>query len=306
MRTTAAWTTSSSRRRSDALTAAAGGREARERIPVQLGIALRSMGPQSRPEIFLACALAAEAAGLADVWIQDHIAIPPDDSEGSGGRYLDPLTSLAWLAAKTTRIGLATGVLILPYRPALPTAKAIASVQELSGGRLRLGVGVGWMEAEFRALGVPRARRGRDSDETLAFLRRCFEADVVRANEQDFLFLPRPVRPPIYVGGAGEPALRRVIRFGDGWFPMVGDPAKIAAGRARLKELADEAGRPTPEIVAFSGFDPKQAERIPEQVGALNEVGVTRIVAGVRYATTDEYARHVEFLGERVLPALPT
>ena len=92
-------------------------------------------------------------------------------------------------------------MLILPYRPALPTAKAIATVQELSGGRLRLGVGVGWMEAEFRALGVPRARRGRDTDETLAFLKRCFEADVVRANEQDFLFLPRPPRPPIYVGG---------------------------------------------------------------------------------------------------------
>ena len=272
---------------------------------MQLGIALRSMGPQSRPETFLACALAAEAAGLADVWIQDHIAIPPDDSEGSGGRYLDPLTSLAWLAAKTTRIGLATGVLILPYRPALPTAKAIATVQELSGGRLRLGVGIGWMEAEFRALGVPRARRGRDSDETLAFLRRCFEADVVRANEQDFLFLPRPERPPIYVGGAGEHALRRVVRFGDGWMPMIGDPAKLAAGRARLRELADEAGRATPEIVAFSAFDPREPERIPERLGALAEVGVTRIVAGVRYATADEFARQAEFLGERVVPALP-
>ena len=227
------------------------------------------MGPQSQPGSFLACALSAEAAGLADVWIQDHIAIPPDDAEGSGGRYLDPLTSLAWLAAKTTRIGLATGVLILPYRPALPTAKAIATVQELSGGRLRLGVGIGWMEAEFRALGVPRARRGRDSDEMLAFLRRCFEADVVRANEQDFLFLPRPPRPPIYVGGFGEHALRRVVRFADGWLPMLGDPAQLAAGRARLAELADRAVRAAPEIVAFSRFDPAEPGRIPEPLGAL-------------------------------------
>jgi probable F420-dependent oxidoreductase len=273
---------------------------------MQLGIALRSMGPQSQPGTFLACALAAEAAGLADVWIQDHIAIPPDDAEGSGGRYLDPLTALAWLAAKTARIGVGTGVLILPYRPALPTAKAIATVQELSAGRLRLGVGVGWMEAEFRALGVPRARRGRDTDEALAFLRRCFDADVVRANEQDFLFLPRPACPPIYVGGAGEAALRRVVRFADGWMPMTGDPAKLAAGRARLKELSDELGRATPEIVAFTAFDPREPERIPERLAALSEVGVTRIVAGYRYETADEFARHAGFLGERVVPALPT
>ena len=251
---------------------------------MQLGIALRSMGQQSQPDTLLACALAAEAAGLADVWIQAHIA---------------------WLAAKTTRIGVGTGVLILPYRPALPTAKAIATVQELSGGRLRLGVGVGWMEAEFRALGVPRARRGRDTDETLGFLRRCFEADVVRANEQDFLFLPRPPRPPIYVGGAGEPALRRVVRFADGWMPMIGDPAKLAAGRARLRELSDEAGRPMPAIVAFTAFDPREPERIPERLGALSDVGVTQVVAGVRYATADEFARHAAFLGERVVPALP-
>ena len=166
---------------------------------MQLGVAIRSMGPQSRPETFLACARAAEAAGLADLWIQDHLAIPPDDAEGSGGRYLDPLTALAWLAGQTERIGLGTGVLILPYRPPLPTAKAVATLQELSGGRLRLGVGVGWMKPEFRALGVARESRGRATDETLAFLRSCFESDTVEAHGQEFLFLPRPKRPPIFV-----------------------------------------------------------------------------------------------------------
>src|SRR5437867_2150264 len=166
------------------------------KVVVQLGVAVRSMGPQSQPDVLLACVRAAERAGLADVWVQDHLAIPPDDAEGSGGRYLDPLTALAWLAGAVPRIGLGTGVLNLPYRPALPTAKAIATLQEVSAGRLRLGVGVGWMEAEFRALGVPRTRRGR---------------------------------------------------------------------------LADE----------------------------------TRLVAGARYATADEFARHVAFLAERVVPALP-
>jgi len=272
---------------------------------VELGIAVRSMGPQSQPAPLLACARAAERAGLADVWVQDHVAIPPDDAEGSGGRYLDPLTALAWLAGQTTRIGLGTGVLILPYRPPLPTAKAVATVQELSGGRLRLGVGVGWMEAEFRALGVPHAGRGRIADETLAFLERCFAQDVVRANEQEFLFLPRPSRPPIYVGGSDERALRRAVRFGDGWMPMTGDPAKLAPAVARLRALSAEAGRPAPEVVAFTGFDARAPAGAAERVAALAELGVARIVAGLRYASADEFAQHAAFLAERVLPALP-
>jgi probable F420-dependent oxidoreductase len=262
------------------------------------------MGPQSRPEVLLACVRAAEQAGLADVWVQDHIAIPPDDAEGSGGRYLDPLVALAWLAGQTSRIGLGTGVLILPYRPALPTAKAVATLQELSGGRLRLGVGVGWMEAEFRALGVPRTRRGRLADAALDLLRRCFDQDVVRENGQDFLFLPRPPRPPIYVGGGGEPALRRAVRFGDGWMPMTNEPAKLAAPIARLRELAAEAGRLPPEVVAFTGFDPREPERVPERIGELARLGVARVVAGIRYATADELARHLDFLVERAVPAL--
>jgi probable F420-dependent oxidoreductase len=271
---------------------------------VELGIAVRSMGPQSRPEALLACVRAAEQAGLADVWVQDHLAIPPDDAEGSGGRYLDPLTTLAWLAARTSRIGLGTGVLNLPYRPALPTAKAIATVQELSGGRLRLGVGVGWMEPEFRALGVPRRERGRRTDAALDFIHRAFASDVVTENGQPFLFLPRPARPPIYVGGGGEHALRRAVRYGDGWFPMTGDPAQLASARDRLRELADEARRPVPEIAAFTGFDPREPARVPDVVGALREAGVARLVAGVRYADADAFARYVAFLAESVLPAL--
>jgi probable F420-dependent oxidoreductase len=262
------------------------------------------MGPQSRPDVLVACARRAEGAGLADVWVQDHIAIPPDDAEGSGGRYLDPLSALAWLAGKTERIGLGTGVLNLPYRPPLPTAKAIATVQELSGGRLRLGVGVGWMEAEFRALGVPRSERGRRSDDTLAFLHRAFADDVVSANGQEFLFLPRPPRPPIYVGGGGDHALRRAARYGDGWLPMTSDVAVLRAARPRLRELAHEYGRPEPEIAAFCGFDPREPERVGDQLAALRDAGVARLVAGVRYADADAFARHVDFLAEEVISKL--
>jgi probable F420-dependent oxidoreductase len=270
---------------------------------VQVGVAIRSMGPQSRPDTFLACALAAEAAGFADVWIQDHIAIPPDDAEGSGGRYLDPLTALAWLAGRTRAIGLGTGVLILPYRPPLPTAKAVATVQELSGGRLRLGVGVGWMKPEFEALGVSHARRGRLTDEALRFLRACFDSDVVSANGRELLFLPRPARPPIYVGGAGEHALRRAAAFADGWMPMFTEPADLARASARLHELAEQAGRDPLEVVAFTGFDPREPAAVPDRLAALREAGATRLVAGTRYADADAFRRQADFLAEHVLPA---
>ena len=114
---------------------------------MQFGIALRLMGTAANASVLRESARRAEEAGLDALWVPDHIAIPPDDAEGSGGRYLDPLTSLAWLASATERMRIGTAVLVLPYRPPLPTAKAIATIQELSGGRLELGVGVGWMDA---------------------------------------------------------------------------------------------------------------------------------------------------------------
>ena len=179
-------------------------------------MAIRAMGPQATADTIAACAAAAESAGLDDVWISDHIAIPPDDAEGSGGRYLDPLTTLGFLAGMTSSIKLGSGVIIIPYRPALPTAKQVATVQELSGERLLLGVGIGWMDAEFKALGVDRHRRGAITDETLGFLNRCFADDVMEANGQPFLFRPQPAKPPVYVGGAAPHALRRAAELADG------------------------------------------------------------------------------------------
>jgi len=275
---------------------------------VQIGITLRNMGPQSRPETLVPCAEAADAAGVESLWITDHLAIPPDDAEGSGGRYTDPLTTLAYLAARTRRIRLGTGVLILPYRRPLPTAKAVATVQELSGGRLLLGVGVGWMEAEFRAVGADRRRRGRDTDAALELLHRCFEGGAaeangqpfVEANGQPFVFDPRPERPPIYVGGAGEHALRRTVRHGDGWLPMTSDPEKLAPAAARLRALADASGRPVPAIVAFGALPLDDPPAARARLDALAELGVVRFIQGHRYDDLDGYRRTVD----RLVPLL--
>jgi probable F420-dependent oxidoreductase len=264
---------------------------------MRLGLALRTMGAASQPAVLLACARAAEACGVDDVWVADHVAIPPDDAEGSDGRYLDPLATLAWLATATTRVGLGTGVLVLPYRPPLPTAKAVATVQELSGGRLLLGVGAGWMAPEFRALGVDRRRRGALTDETLDFLVRCFADDVVVANGQPFLFRPRPARPPIFVGGAAAVAHPRALRAGaEGWMPIGGDPDALRPQVERLQAQAAAAGRGPLEVVCMTRLPLEDPPAARERAAAFAEAGATRLVHGFRYADAVELRRAAEAL----------
>ncbi len=271
---------------------------------MKLGVSVRTMGPQSSVETLVACARAAEDAGLDDLFVPDHIAIPPDDAEGSDGRYLDPLATLAFLAGQTERIGLGTGVLILPYRSALPTAKQVATLQELSGNRLSLGVGVGWMQAEFRALGVDAHSRGRITDETLDLLTRAFADDLVEQHGQPFLFRPRPKRPPIFVGGAPPHALRRAVRYGDGWMPMGREPESLRPAIGELRALAERSGRAALEVVVMTALPLADPERAIERARAWADVGATRIVHGSRYADAAEFARAAETLGKVIRPAL--
>jgi len=263
---------------------------------VRLGLFLRNMGPQSSRQTLLDCAAAAESAGIDDLWVADHIAIPPDDAEGSGGRYLDPLATLAMLAGATRRIGLGTGVLVLPYRPPLATAKWVATIQELSGGRLQFGVGAGWMDAEFRAVGVEKRRRGAITDATLDFLHRCFAGDVVEANGQPFLFLPRPPRPPIFVGGAAPHALRRTVRYGDGWMPFGGDPKQLRPSIEELQKMMAGAKRPPAEIAVITALPLDDERRARELLAEFTGIGVTRLVHGWRYADANAFARAAEAL----------
>jgi len=264
---------------------------------MKLGLYLRNMGPASRREVVLECARGAEAEGLDDLWVADHVAIPPDDAEGSDGRYLDPLATLTWLAGATQRIGLGTAVLVLPYRPPLATAKWVATLQELSGGRFLLGVGAGWMAAEFRAVGVPLRERGRRTDETLDFLARCFAGDEVEQNGQRFLFRPRPPAPPLFVGGAAPHAIRRAIRFGGGWMPIGGEPDALEEPIRELRRAAAAAGRPAPEVALVTRLELADAGRAAEQVARFAAVGVTRLVHGFRYAEPSAFLAAASALG---------
>lgn len=267
---------------------------------MRIGVMLRNMGPASTPAVMAAAARYAEDAGLGDLWICDHLAIPPEESSGSGGRYVDPLATLAWLGGITTRIGLGASVLILPYRPALPTAKAVAAIQELSGHRLTLGVGTGWMAAEFQALGVPRGERGARTDQALEILHRCFAEDEVELNGQRFLFLPRPPRPPILVGGAGEHCLARIARYGEGWMPMTLDPAKLAAPIVELRDRMRAAGRESPSVVPMGGLPLADAVATGERLAALSELGVTGLVQAASYPDLDGFKQQVDALARHL------
>ncbi len=263
---------------------------------MDIGVTLRNMGPQSQVSILQVGAQRADELGFDSLWITDHIAIPPDDAEGSGGRYTDPLTTLAWLGGLTKRIKLGAGVLIVPYRPALPTAKAIATVQELTGNRLLLGLAVGWMDAEFRALGIDRHQRGRITDEVLEFLNRCFTHDVVTSNEQPFIFSPRPPAPPIYIGGSAPHALKRAIRFGHGWLPMVRSPVRLVQDIKLYEEMAEASGVQPGPITVMTSLPLDESARASDLLGDYAELGVERLVTSFRYDTADEYLAGLDTL----------
>jgi probable F420-dependent oxidoreductase len=259
---------------------------------MKIGTAIRNMGPAANTACIRHCALRAEAIGLDHIWTVDHVAIPPDDAEGSNGRWLDPLAVTAFFAATTANVGLGISVLVVPYRPPLPTAKWIASLQELSGGRLLFGIGPGWMQAEFTALGVDRRQRGKTTDDTMDFIRACFDApdDIVESNGQSFLFRPNPKRPPIYVGGMSDAALERTIRYGDGWLPMGIDPEKLRPRVERLKELAAGANKACPDIVLIGTLPDEQSEAI-DMLARCAEMGATDYIQASRYSDEHEFDR---------------
>src|SRR5271168_3323895 len=146
------------------------------RRSMKFAIAIRNMGPQSNRATLRACARIAEQAGFDALFVSDHLCIPPDQTEGSGGRYLDVLATLAFLAGATEKIRLGVSVLVVPYRPTVLTMKQLATIQQLSGERMILGIGVGWMKPEFDALGVDLKKRGAITTEMLTVLHHLWDS----------------------------------------------------------------------------------------------------------------------------------
>ena len=267
---------------------------------MKFGIAIRNMGPQSNRTTSRACVRIAEQAGFDGLFLSDHLCIPPDQTEGSGGRYLDVLATLAFIAGATDKIRLGISVLVVPYRPAVLTAKQVATIQELSGERMILGIGVGWMKPEFEALGAEYRRRGAITNETLSVIHHLFSADVPGAYHgklvqfPSFVFLPRPRRPIIWIGGSGPAAMTRAVKFGDGWHPML--PA--AELKAKVEELhagALAAGRAVPEIIVRRGLKLDDTSAARAKVAAEKEAGATYFILDLgRYPDEKSFEKSVE------------
>ena len=195
---------------------------------MKVGLKLHHSGPGASPEYMKRWARFAETLGLHLIMTADHAALTPEVLEQYPGPYYEAFTSLAWLAAHTEKIKLGTTVIVVPYRHPVHLAHVTANVDQLSGGRLIFGVGVGWAESEFEVFGVPFHKRGAMTDDYLAAIRALWTEDVASFESpfvsfKDVTVAPKPVQsphPPIWVGGSSDGALRRAVRFGQAWHPI--------------------------------------------------------------------------------------
>ncbi len=251
-----------------------------------------------------------EDAGFATMWVPEHVLFFPeyasrypysDDGRipGDPEGVLDPFSALAFAAAHTSRIRLGTGICLVPQRQPVYTAKMVADLDYLSGGRVDFGIGIGWLAEEFDALGMDFANRAARCSEYIAAMKALwtqspasFEGETVRISEAHFN--PKPVQqphPPIFVGGESEPALRRVAAFGDGWYGYGPTPEAVGELLVRLDDHLEAAGRSRDEIAVVTC--PNRSRIEPDAVAGYREAGVDQLVMPL-------YARDLARLDERI------
>ena len=264
---------------------------------MRFGVMFANVGPMGTGEGAIGIAQAAEAGGIESLWTVEHTVVPagyqsaypysdtgkmpgPDDSP-----IPDPLIWLSFVAAATTTIRLGTGILIVPQRNPVTVAKEVATLDHLSGGRVELGVGVGWLEEEFDAIGVPFEGRGRRTDDHVAALRALWAGDPATYDGEfssftDVYCRPRPAQEhiPIVIGGHSKAAARRAGRIGDGFFPGRGSHAELAELIDVVRTAATEAGRDPDAIEITSGGDGALGSGALDEVKRLADLGVSRVI----------------------------
>ena len=315
---------------------------------MKYGFALSGRGPLAEPDALAAIARRGDELGFEWILTGDHIVVPNSidstypyteggDFPGSAsGEAMEQLTVLSFLAGQTQRIKLVTSVLIVPHRNPLVAAKALATLDVLSKGRLVVGVGAGWMREEFEALELPPfEERGAVTDEYILAFKELwgsdhptFEGKYCRFS--DITFLPKPVQqphPPIWVGGESRAAIRRAAQQGDAWYPIssnpqfpLEEPEQLAAGMRRLAAQAERSGRNPQDIevifrthhyrldragasgdrAAFSG----DAGQIASDIRRYAELGVSGLVVDLGRISrgVEDVLGHLEDLASRVMP----
>ncbi len=264
--------------------------------------------PMTTPELLDAVAEGAEARGIGTIWVGEHVVLFRDYTSrypyaddgripappGSG--LLEPLLTLTYLSARTSSVRLGTAMLLLPQRNPVYVAKEVSTLDWLSGGRVDLGIGVGWLREEFDAVGVPWEQRGRRTDEYLSVLRTLW-TDETSAFDGELFELPpcemypKPVQrpPPVHVGGETRAALRRAARLGQGWHTFNRSPAELAAGLAELDVELEAAGRARADLRIT--VCPYFNQLTPEWVERYAEVGADAVAALFFAFTPDDVQR---------------
>ncbi|HTG20718.1 MAG TPA: LLM class F420-dependent oxidoreductase [Reyranella sp.] len=261
---------------------------------MKFGFNAPTAGPLSATVSLTKLVTEGEAMGFDYATLSDHVIIPTDIEAkypysstgefpaGSRAERHEQLIEVTYVAAKTTRLRLVTSVMVVPHRPAVLTAKMLATIDVLSNGRLTLGIGAGWMKEEFEAIDAPDfAARGKVTDEYIKAFLELWTKDKPRfAGEHvrfdNILLEPKPVQkphPPIWVGGESGPALRRTAKLGDAWYPIGTNPAnpldslaRMKANMARLAKMTKEAGR-DPKAVGLAFRCTAFGEQIPAKAG---------------------------------------
>jgi probable F420-dependent oxidoreductase len=255
---------------------------------VKLGLFAVNMGELAAPEQLTASAAAAEAAGFDSVWAGEHVILPdpqvPPSPMAPQDPALDPLVALTWVAAHTNTLRLATGIVILPQRNPVVLAKQIASLDALSEGRFVFGVGVGYLQPEFRAIGADYDNRGAVTDEYLEAMQHLWydEHPEFHGRFSDFAGVdayPRPVQHPIpiVIGGHTRPAYRRAVSRGHGWYGFAMTPETAAESLAGLQAAASEVERPR-ELGPLEITVTPRGRLTPETASAFADLGVHRLV----------------------------
>jgi probable F420-dependent oxidoreductase len=314
---------------------------------MKYGFRTRMQGASANSDELVLLVQRAEELGYTSVAVADHIVVPRSISSrypysASGefpGRedssFPEQLTLTAFLAARTSTIRLVTSVMIVPLRPPLVAAKMLATVDQLSKGRLTVGCGVGWLEEEFSSLGAgPFKARGAITDEYIEVMKQAWTSEIVSysgawADFEGLTFLPKPVQkphPPIWIGGESPPAIRRAVAIGDGWHPLANNPQfpldtleRFRAGVMALQREAYAAGRdPSSLNLTYSApwyGDPDQyaaneeprllagpPEQTAQDLADLDALGVTEVFINL---TPESLSRNLERLERWIQDVAP-
>jgi probable F420-dependent oxidoreductase len=272
---------------------------------MKLGLFGINVGPCADPDGAVRAARAAEEAGLESLWTGEHVVLPDPQAPPSPAApetpFLDPTVALTYVAAATERIRLGTGIIILPQRNPLVLAKELASLDVLSRGRLLFGFGIGYLEAEFRALGIPFTEKGPRAEDYLAAMIAVWTQPKPEHTGRYAAFsgiqaMPRPVQrphPPIHASGMTRASLRRAVRLADGWYGFALDVAATARSLEGLREARAELGRPAGKGELEISVTPR--ERLDASVvERYAELGVHRLIVFHPGATVDDVLRSVE------------